>query len=766
MPSKITNLRTLHGMGIFADRAAKAASLQFRQHNLIYGFNGSGKSTLSRIFASLEAGAASGRLPTGSSFTVSMDDASEFGCPSKPNGLERRLLVFNSDFVERNLQWAQGKARPVFFIGEDQAKAAAELAALELKFPELASKETLGEGAAKQAEKALATFKRDQAKSIAQRLHRDSRKYEAPQLADDYASWKNKNISSLSEDELKAAEDTRRLAAPMPKVQPVAFDPDSIGKAFQFVKDMCEQTLSTVALDEIQRFPEILLWVKDGYEFHERRGLKDCILCGNELSSERLTLLKGALDNQIDEFIARLSKTAERLQSILVSLDSLSVDGPAPDDISTELRPAFKKSKAALTARIGTAKDHLQQLTGLLADKRERPAAAVDSSKLPPQKEIQTVADELAAAINALNQVIEDHNNVVANFEKHRENAEVLIRKHFIAECRAEFSAHVDAVDRAQKDAAAARVAHTAAKGEADALRQKVKTHGPAASAINKLIASYLGHEELAIKPIEEGYELHRHGRVIDGAPSEGEKTAIAIAYFLSTIGSEDRKLKDLIVVIDDPVSSLDTKALNYACSLIRNRLSGACQVFILTHNQQCLNEFRKHWKNKARPPDGKDPTATMLFIDVVVPEGTQKRAATLVEMSKLLREYESEYHFLFSHVLKFAKAGENYSEYGYMMPNVLRRVLDIFLAFKCPGNSGLPGKIDEICGQYPDLDRDRLSALERLSQVESHSDNLDDLISFSSMALEETRQATDALLGLMSHVDDKHLAALKRICS
>jgi wobble nucleotide-excising tRNase len=89
---------------------------------------------------------------------------------------------------------------------------------------------------------------------------------------------------------------------------------------------------------------------------------------------------------------------------------------------------------------------------------------------------------------------------------------------------------------------------------------------------------------------VKDGYQLHRHGMPITGMPSEGEKTAIAISYFLPSIEADNRKLKDVIVVIDDPVSSLDTKALNFACSLVRNRLDKAGQVIVLTQNLQCMN--------------------------------------------------------------------------------------------------------------------------------------------------------------------------------
>jgi wobble nucleotide-excising tRNase len=248
----------------------------------------------------------------------------------------------------------------------------------------------------------------------------------------------------------------------------------------------------------------------------------------------------------------------------------------------------------------------------------------------------------------------------------------------------------------------------------------------------------------------------------VTGAPSEGEKTAIALCYFVSTLEADDRKVKDLIIVIDDPVSSLDTKAMNYACGLIRNRLSDAAQLIVLTHNQHCMNEFKKPWKGWAKADPAK---ASLKFIDVSIPASTLTRTASIVDLPKHLREYESEYHYLFEKVMAFENAGGGHFDYAFMMPNVLRRVLEIFLAFKVPHNGNLIDKLKALCGRYSDLDQDRLSALERLSQVESHSDNLDDLIAQSSMTVEESQDANAALIHLMEVADSEHLADLRKYC-
>lgn len=765
MAAIITNLRSMQGMGIFADRTSRSPSLQFRRYNLIYGFNGSGKSTLSRLFASLEAGALHPKLPSGCSFEVTLDDGTVLGCPSNLIGLERRLLVFNSDYIEQNLQWAAGRASPVFFIGADQAEAAAELTKLEGQITKQAVAKTAAEAAEKAADKSFAIFKRERAKLTASRLHLGSRKYEAPALAKDYEAWNTGGAALLTETQLKAAEDTRRLDEPMPRLVPLEFNTSNIETAYQDVMEACGQSLTTVALKEVQRFPDMLLWLKEGQKFHETNGLEDCLFCGNAISIERRALLASAFDDQVDQFVAKLAKTADGLQSVISTLAEVEEAIPTPDALVVELRVRFKDIRDKTLRAVRQVRTHLGTLHNTLAKKRERPATPADISAVAQQDDVVMATKQLAQAIEAMNAAIAEHNHVVENFAKHRDDAELAIRKHFIAECRVDYADHADGLEKARAKLAAASEELEKLTTRANELRQAIKEHGPAAGAINKLIASYLGHQELTIHPVEQGYQLHRHGQPIRGVPSEGEKTAIAISYFLSSIEAEGRKLKNLIVVVDDPVSSLDSKALNYACALVRSRLNDAGQLFVLTHNLQCMNEFRKAWKGRAKPPEGKDPTATFLFIDVAIPTGQDKRSSTIIEMPSLLRDYDSEYHFLFSHILRFVEVENGYYDHHHMIPNVLRRVLEVFLAFKCPGDSGLTGQIKELCAAYSDLDRDRLAALERLAHVESHSDNLDDLLSASSMTVEETRAAARALIDMMDRVDGKHLASMRRLC-
>lgn len=84
---------------------------------------------------------------------------------------------------------------------------------------------------------------------------------------------------------------------------------------------------------------------------------------------------------------------------------------------------------------------------------------------------------------------------------------------------------------------------------------------------------------------------------------SEGEKTAIAFVYFTIHLTDQDFNIDSGIVVIDDPISSLDSNSLFQAFSFLKNSVKNSSQVFILTHNfdflKLLLNWLKHYPKNK-----------------------------------------------------------------------------------------------------------------------------------------------------------------------
>lgn len=135
------------------------------------------------------------------------------------------------------------------------------------------------------------------------------------------------------------------------------------------------------------------------------------------------------------------------------------------------------------------------------------------------------------------------------------------------------------------------------------------------------------------------------------------------------------------------------------------------------------------------------------------------------MKLPRLIRDYESEYHYLYSLVKFLADDPENSERFAYLMPNAIRKVLDIFLAFKEPGASGLEPKVDKILQDNPTLDGARVKAMERLAQLESHSESIGDVTTFSAYTLEQVTDAARCLLELIDALDAPHKRAMDRLC-
>jgi AAA domain len=115
--------------------------------------------------------------------------------------------------------------------------------------------------------------------------------------------------------------------------------------------------------------------------------------------------------------------------------------------------------------------------------------------------------------------------------------------------------------------------------------------------------------------------------------------------------------------------------------------------------------------------------------------------------------------------ILAFVTSKEDNAHLGYILPNILKKVLELFLMFKMPGPDGLGSKLKHEYVRDCGVGEARINALYRLVEVESHGDNLDDLVSFSSMTVEEARDAANALFALMGRLDSQHFNRMKALC-
>jgi wobble nucleotide-excising tRNase len=262
-----------------------------------------------------------------------------------------------------------------------------------------------------------------------------------------------------------------------------------------------------------------------------------------------------------------------------------------------------------------------------------------------------------------------------------------------------------------------------------------------------------LGHGDVKLQSIEDGYQLIR----ADGEPasnlSEGEKTGLAFCFFLTQFDAEGRNKKDLVVVIDDPISSLDTAAKTHAFSLMRKMTKKCAQTIILTHNMSFMNMVKREFRN-----ENSDKKSGLLQIKCQG-NSDKSRQSSLCEMNKLLADYDTEYHYLFELVFNAHK--NKGSEFQFLLPNATRKMLEMFVAFAAPAQRSFAGALGE---SGVTLVQNNLKSLERLVQIESHG-TMDGMDSLPALNVEEAIKACSAAMEFIQKRDPKHYKAMKKLC-
>jgi hypothetical protein len=135
------------------------------------------------------------------------------------------------------------------------------------------------------------------------------------------------------------------------------------------------------------------------------------------------------------------------------------------------------------------------------------------------------------------------------------------------------------------------------------------------------------------------------------------------------------------------------------------------------------------------------------------------KRRSKLVACDKLLTNYESEYHYLFSLVENTSNdPGTDELEKYYSMPNVARRLLESFMAFRKPSKGSLHAMLEAT-----DFDPVQRTRIYRFVNVHSHEDHVAAPEHDPSL-LAETPQIMRSVLALMEHVDGGHYTEMLQV--
>ena len=266
---------------------------------------------------------------------------------------------------------------------------------------------------------------------------------------------------------------------------------------------------------------------------------------------------------------------------------------------------------------------------------------------------------------------------------------------------------------------------------------------------------TFLGRAELTFVPdqVAEGDEKAEvvGYRIMRGEKpaiylSEGEKTALAFVYFVVHLNDGQFSKRDGIVVIDDPISSLDANSLYQAFSFLKNAVGDCRQVFVLTHNFDFL-KLLLNWRKRAGGGG-----YYMIKNDF---DGDQRRAR-IVEMDRELAKYESEYHYLFKRLREMQAEQDGSIMRAYPVPNIARKVWDTFLMFRVPNGETEYRKMEQL--KKDGFSPQKLDAIYKFTNDQSHITGA----GFDPALVPETQKVLGELFEMMKEIAPEHFSILE----
>lgn len=752
----------------------------FQRLNILYGRNYSGKTTLSRIFRALETG----KLPTnytGSSFTITGDKGAVTCSELLTHNYDVR--VYNRDFVTENLSFLVnqdigGEIKTFAIVGEKNKEIDDAIAAIEIKLGSFEAKSGLRfelEARKKERDhtkashsKALSALegklRSHAADKIKKNLQYGVPVYNIESIKRDIAITRKAGFTPLT-----LPEQAGKLALLNQEALPDITAKLAIALSYDSLQSQAEPLLSkaitpTKPIQELLNDSVLQLWVKQGITHH--RDKRDvCAFCRQSLPPEIWQALDEHFSKESGDLERDLENAITAVKGEIAAVAGLTM--LRSDQFYTEERTAFEANRQALTNKLGIYKKDLDTLKSLLEKRKNnlfQPVVLLPT--LLTHKEIQQHVD-------AINDLIATNNSKTKTLEKDKAAARDTLRL-------ADVSGFADAIAydteltniaTLKTGADTADTAYTNAEkeirhveAEVQGLRSMQRDERKGAGHVNSLLNNFFGHDGLKLEPRDSAdkatvkFEITRDGKAAFNL-SEGECSLIAFCYFIAKLEAPESKGKELIIYIDDPISSLDSNHIFFMFSLIESLIAKPIkkadssntyrykQLFISTHNL----DFLKYLKRLSIPTkkiaigEGKTKSTSDHEHFMVERNGA---ASNISLMPSYLRDYITEFHYLFHQIYrcKDQAAAQINHEPFFGFGNNLRKFLEAFLFFKYPYHDDKSDSFERIKKFFGEEEDTAIALVNRLNNEFSHLEAVPDR-SFKPIEIPEIARVANYVL-------------------
>jgi len=728
----IKKLKKIKNLGLFSDYTWDNNLDDFDKYNLFYGWNGSGKTTLSKLFACLEVG----NTPEFSDLEYDIEH--ENGNCKENTQLNKKIRVFNQDYIQKNVQLISGKANPIFILGEENKEIADQIKVDE---------NTLNNLETQKNSKGVEKIKKDNdkgnkftevAKIIGANLVGSStRNYRKPDAEKDFATLTEKKI--LSGDEVTKQQAVIKQEQ-KDKIPEIEFEVDlGLSALYEEVSNICKETVEINVISYLTENQYISEWVEKGLTLHTTES-KQCEFCGSSLPSGRIEALLGHFNEADKKLKEKIEIKVTNLQQSIQKVRNTQLPNKA--QFYTDLQTQFTSRAITYNQEKENYCSELSSMVEILNTKKQKTTESVSFSR--------SLSNNFQTSLNSVNETIKQHNQKSDNFQTEKDKAVELLKNHHLSEIFDEVKNLDKEIEECGKeilklengDGTGALLGITKLKKQITENKGKISSEHKACGTLNEQLQTFLGRAEIMFEVSPEGGYVVKRSKVIAKNLSEGEKTAIAFVYFVVHLKDQNFDIANGIIVVDDPISSLDSNSLFQAFAFLKNAVKDAKQVFILTHNFSFL-KLILNWLNRT--------SGHKYYMIKNQYSATNGRTAFISELDKELRDHESEYHYLFKVLYTFETDGSIASVYH--IPNVARKVLDTFLMFRVPNGENSYKKMEKLV-----FDENKKTAIYKFTNDQSHITG----DGFDPSLVPEAQKNIQYLLEMMKTVFPEHYQILE----
>ncbi|MBH2067568.1 MAG: AAA family ATPase, partial [Burkholderiales bacterium] len=534
----------------------------------------------------------------------------------------------------------------------------------------------------------------------------------------------------------------------------------------------------TKAIEELLKDNALQLWVKQGMGIH-RDKRSTCAFCRQDLPHDIWQVLDEHFSKESGDLETALD---DAITSVTAEIDTIAgINTFTGAQFYADERIAFEASSKALSQALANYKKDLEALKKSLETRKNnlfQPVSLKASSH--DEKEIGKHVDD----INAL---IVTSNGKTATLEKDKNAARDALRLTdvFAFTDAISYDKELDRIATLKTGAETASTAHTDvekwirdAEVEVETLMAKQKDERKGAERVNSLLNNFFGHDGIKLEAREGTdkatvkFEITRDGKAAYNL-SEGECSLIAFCYFMAKLEDAQSKGKDLIIYIDDPISSLDGNHIFFMFSLIESLIAkptkkpdgsnsyGYKQLFISTHNLDFLKYIKRLSIPTKKIPAGEGKAKSVSDHEHFMIE-RNGASSNILLMPSYLKDYITEFHYLFHQIYKCkdqaAAADGHESFFGF--GNNLRKFLEAFLFFKYPYHDDRSDAFERINKFFGKDDDTAVALVNRLTNEFSHLEAVPDR-SFKPIEIPEIAKVANYVLDKIYAADKAQYNAL-----